>query len=245
MSIIKNIINAVVSKKGYELRAIINRDQGWYVENEEVGPSNIEVKRKRVLSGGSFELPEMIILNRVVAKNLVGSVKKVINVGCGVGTFERIASSMYPDVSFTASEYDEESLDWCKSQYKLENVVFTGDQVEKLLKKNGKYDLAISIDVIEHIKEYASFILQMKELAEVVVITTPNKARNSDSLQAMPPKFTHHIREWTSGEFYWVLRAFFSDVELYSLDDKEDILVPIGVLSERSPLIAVCKGAIG
>jgi hypothetical protein len=53
------------------------------------------------------------------------------------------------------------------------------------------------------------------------------------------------VREWTAGEFYWVLRAFYNDVTLYSMPD---VYVPelclIDIQSTKTPVIAACSEPI-
>ena len=59
---------------------------------------------------------------------------------------------------------------------------------------------------------------------------------------AAPPPVAKHVREWTAGEFYWVLRCHWRDVELYAMPNPYvPEVVPIRVTETSSPLIADCR----
>jgi len=73
---------------------------------------------------------------------------------------------------------------------------------------------------------------------------------------APSPAFSEHVREWTAGEFYWVLSVFWKDVQMYTvlifganLPDYETdptITPPYAAApssSARRPLLALCSGA--
>ena len=36
---------------------------------------------------------------------------------------------------------------------------------------------------------------------------------------ARTPAYSEHVREWTAGEFLWVLRAFYTSVDLFTVPD--------------------------
>jgi 2-polyprenyl-3-methyl-5-hydroxy-6-metoxy-1,4-benzoquinol methylase len=211
-----------------------------YYENNEVGAKNLQVKLERVKNGGPFEWPNIIALNTAVA-SLINDSKKIVNIGAGTGIFEWVASKN-SSALFVASEFDAECVNWCKQNRSRNNIVYCNDTIDALLAKYGKFDLAVSIEVIEHIKDYSKFLTSFSQLADNAIITTPNKARTENDLKAMPPKYYQHVREWTAGEFYWVLKTFYKHVSLYAMPDVyTPEIVPINILSTMTPLIAVCK----
>ncbi len=58
----------------------------------------------------------------------------------------------------------------------------------------------------------------------------------------MPPRYEQHVREWTAGEFHWVLRSFYAEVRIYAMPDVySPVTQEIGPLSTMTPLIAVCR----
>lgn len=249
--LIKALLSKVFSKIGLSIQPI-NKDSilyeenniyeisKEYIENEEYGAINFSEKLARINSGGEFEWPDMVALNHAIAC-LIGDAKKIANIGAGTGTFEWHAS-VDSSIRFIASEFDKECVEWCKKNRQRKNIVYCSKSMEELIKEYGKFDLAITVDVIEHIKDYASFLKGFSTLSDRAIITTPNKLRTTECFIASPPKYHQHVREWTAGEFYWVLRTFYSKVTLYSMQDPYiPQIEKIGLLSKMTPLIAVCE----
>jgi len=211
-----------------------------YYENVEIGPINLTEKIKRTKEGGFFEWPNLVALNQACS-TLINGEKKIVNIGSGTGILEK---HLHVDSSLkiVSSELDDESRNWSIKNRSFKNVTYVGDDMKDLLKKYNKFDVAFCVEVIEHIKNYGEFLGQFSKLANTAIITTPNKARNFNSLTSASPAYYQHVREWTAGEFYWVLRTFYNHVELYSM---ADIYVPslfkVGVLTNKTPLIAYCQ----
>lgn len=215
--------------------------QSYYVENPEIGAKNLSEKLARIENGGPFEWPDMINLNHTIL-SFIGDAKKIANIGAGTATFEwHACENGFEDRQFIASEFDMECLDWCRQNRRRDNIAYTSDPMDKLLAKHGQFDLAVSMDVIEHVKDYKSFLEDFSQLAPRAILTTPNKMRSLESMTSTSPKYHQHVREWTAGEFYWILRMFYSRVELYAMvNASQPGAVKIGLLSTLTPLIAVC-----
>lgn len=211
----------------------------FYQEREDVGPVNLSEKIEREQKGGPFEWPNMVALNQALAC-FIKDAKSIVNIGAGTGAFEWFAS-IDQSLFFTASEFDQDCLDWCRTNRQRPNIIYCSKTMNELLAENGKFDLAVCVDVIEHIKDYGNFLKEFSLLAERAIITTPNKDRNFRSAIAVTPEYYQHCREWNAGEFYWVLKCFYKQVELYAMPD---VYIPetvkIGLMSTLTPLIAVC-----
>jgi len=211
-----------------------------YQENPEVGPENFSEKIAREKKGEPFEWPNMVALNNAVAR-FIGEAKRIVNIGAGTGTFEWFVS-VDKSLQLVASEFDEECIRWCKENRQRENICYCSYDIQELKKRFGRFDLSMAVDVIEHIGDYGIFLRDFSQLADRAIITTPNKARSVEALKVSPPAYYQHVREWTAGEFYWILKIFYSRVELYSMPDVylPDV-IKIGLLSPLTPLIAVCR----
>ena len=93
------------------------------------------------------------------------------------------------------------------------------------------FDIFVTIDNIEHIKDIR-FFKGTFLLTPRAIITTPNKNRDEQSAKASPPKYKPHVREWDSGEFYWILKIFFKDIKLYAMPDVYlPKYIPINIIS--------------
>ena len=211
-----------------------------YAENPEAGGINLEEKKKRNSEGGHFEWPNMVALNWACAK-LIGNAEKILEFGGGTGCFAYEASAD-PDRKIVCVDVDEDAINWAKKQRFRENINYVAGQLPKDL---GPFDLVVSIDVIEHINNFSSFLHTCCQLAPRAILTTPNKQRYDSSDTNGPPSYYQHVREWTAGEFYWVLRSFYKKVRIYSMTN---IYVPdicsIAVRSRLTPLIADCSEPI-
>lgn len=208
-----------------------------YLENQEVGPANWAEKEARIRRGEPFEWPNMVALNWAVA-SMVGAAQRIVELGCGTGCFAYEAASD-PKRFVLGSELDKEVILWAKENRRRPNIQYVSRPVSA---DAGPFDLVVAIDVIEHVKDYAAFIEKCVDLAPRAIITTPNKNRDSQAATASPPSYYQHVREWTAGEFYWVLRIFYQSVKLYGMPNVYiPEVVPIRVTDTLTPLIAVCE----
>ena len=233
-------LNRVVRPTGFEIARKVVDVPGPYRENPEVGSRNFAEKLARIEGGEVFEWPNMVALNRALIP-FIAPARRVVNIGAGTGSFEWFASEN-PEIEFVASEFDRACVEWCRENRQRENITYGSDSMLELLAADDRFELAVSVDVIEHVSDHAGFLREFSRLSDRAIITTPNKSRRHASLTAMPPAYEQHVREWTAGEFYWVLRSFYSEVQLHAMPDVyEPITQRIGPLSSMTPLIAVCS----
>lgn len=250
--IFKKLINRGLKFYGYEIRRkktsfevddkLSDVPTLPYIENLEKGPINFEIKEKRVKEGGPFELPGMIALNQTIV-SLLEDAKKILEVGSGTGCFAWHAA-MDKSRYIVASEIDTITRKWAIQNRPADNLQYVSKWLNDF--KADSFDLIVAIEVIEHIKDYSTFLQQFYRVAPKAIITTPNKSRNDQSAKICPPRHATHVREWTAGEFYWVLKVFYNDVKLHSMPDIHvPKSVPIKITSQMTPLIAICKERIG
>jgi spore maturation protein CgeB len=246
----RRVIGSPLQKAGIEIRRTTNATssiQGEssirvnpaepYLENQQSGPGSMEAKKGRVSSGGFFEWPNMVALNWAVA-TLVGSKKRIIELGGGTGCFAYEAAAD-PNRVVVCSELDTEASDWAQANRNRANILYINRSPRT---EDGPFDLVVSIEVIEHISDYLSFLKTCIELAPCAIITTPNKNRDQQAASVSPPVYEKHVREWTAGEFYWVLRTFYEQVKLFAMPNVYiPEVVPIRVDESMTPLIAICE----
>ena len=71
-------------------------------------------------------------------------------------------------------------------------------------------------------------------------MTTPNRFR--ETAPKLRPEYPQHVREWSAGEFYYTLKAYWDKVALYAMPDVYiPVLEPIDINSTLTPLIAMCE----
>ena len=224
----------------YRKRMIKTRDGVFYQLNNEEGLIDLDERDEQTF----FEYPDMIIANRSIGEHwITPDVHRVVNIGSGVGTFEAQNALKHPSVQFVASEMDATSTEWAKENRSYPNVTYCTDSMEEIIKKcppQKKYDLAVSIDVIEHVADYKSFLDSFVQLADKAVISTPNRDRPSG--QIYRPRYKMHVQEFDAGELYFILKMYYRKVELYSAPDvmKTD-LISVGLYSSYDKLFAYCE----
>lgn len=221
-----------------------------YREGDEAGPQNLAIKLERQAQGGPFE-PWSIALINTAACGLLAPGGSVLEVGCGTGMFASLAAR---DASrrVTASEQDAETLVWAKHHRGAPNIEFCDRRLEDF--DDDAFDVAVAIELIEHVADYAGFLSDLSRVAPRAIVTTPNKNRSPFDAIANTPAYHGHVREWTAGEFFWVLRSFYGQVELFTIADfpaaverlrRDPGFVPsierCSVLSHREPLLASCS----
>lgn len=187
---------------------------GPYQERPEGGPTNIETKLAREAAGGPFEPHSVLLINRA-AVQLVGSPATIFEVGCGTGMFASLVAGRHPTAQVTASELDEKTLAWARANRPAPNLMYRRLTLEECA--TDQFDLVVALEVVEHIFDYAGFLAGCSRVAPRAIISTPNKARDPFSSVANTPAYGEHVREWTAGEFFWVLRCFYDNVGLYTL----------------------------
>ena len=208
-----------------------------YRENSEVGAVNMRDKVERQARGEPFEWPDIVALNQTVA-TMIGDASRIVELGSGTGAFAWEASAD-PRVQLTCSEYDAEAHEWAVQHRSRPNIHYVNGPLRP---EHGPFDLLVTVEVIEHLADYRAFLTLCGSLAPKAIFTTPNKLRSARTATAGPPPYYQHVREWTAGEFYWVLRAFYQKVRLFGMPDPNAVgAVPITVTDTLSPLIAVCE----
>lgn len=234
-------VNRMIGRFGFVIEAIpqdvqARKAEVAYVEREESGAVNWSEKEKRVAGGGPFEWPNIVALNHTVA-DMVGDARSIVELGGGTGTFA-IEAAQVEGRRILCAELDADASDWARANRAHPNIEY----VQRLITpEDGPYDLAVSIEVVEHIKDFNSFLDVCAHVAPRAILTTPNRMRSRTANHAGPPHYKQHVREWSAGEFYWVLRCYWDEVRLYAMPDEYSRgAEPITVVDKKTPLIAIC-----
>jgi hypothetical protein len=234
-------VQRLLAERGYEIVRLRPDDPDGIGQNDGAPRLKLAERLARFEQGGAFEAPEERALSQAVA-HFVGRAKSIVCLGPGTGIFEHFVA-VDPALEILGVVPDADSLSWCRTHRAAANVQFTDRDPAHLLEEYGGFDLALAIDVLDGTDDFADRLCQFSRLSERAVLTVTNRARSHEALVSPRPIDPSHVREWTAGEFYWVLRAFYRAVELYAMPDPAvPRLERVGLFSELSPLIAVCEG---
>jgi hypothetical protein len=166
---------------------------------------------------------------------------RIVELGGGTGCFAYEAAA---DASrfILCTEIDRDASAWAAAHRARPNIRYVGRPPTR---DDGPFDLVVAVEVIEHVADFRAFLGTCAALAPRSLISTPNRLRGPKFDLPGPPPSPKHVREWTAGEFYWVLRGFWRDVRLFGMPDPyTPTVVPMRITDTLSPVIADCRDAI-
>jgi hypothetical protein len=235
----------LLARRGLELAPIVHDFDGGYRANAATSRPKLSeyLARLDATTGYADEIesPAALVLNKAVAR-FVGSARSIINVESESAAFERFVA-VDKCLELLANLRDEGLVEWAANASPHDNVRYCPGDTSCILQEYGRFDLALAIDLIDRREDFSGLLDELSQLSDRVIVTASNKARDPQSFGAASPANPERIREWTAGEFYWVLRSRFQHVDLYGMPDPVvPHTVPVGPLCTLSPLIAVCRG---
>lgn len=154
--------------------------------------------RSRLFPQANWHKNKLIVVNSLLKLN-----KKnvVLNLGSGSGNFEL---RFYKSVNkIVAVDYNDEAIEFLKNQLKarkIKNVVTLNRDIRKLseVKKFGKSDYVLMIDVLEHVslneaKKVLHSIRPLLIKGGVVCVITPNRNSPWIFIEKVLDKFFNNI----------------------------------------------------
>ncbi len=169
------------------------RQRVYYYEDE-------NIKNKQITARYKFSLQ--------FVKN-----KLVVDIGCGARRGPYILSGIASKV--VATDISQETIIYSAKEWPRNNLSYITTDAKFLPFKNDSFDCVISLEVIEHINDYESFLSEVKRVMQaegVFVVSTPNRPVISPGAILSNPD---HIREFDLEEFRNILNGHFSNFTLY------------------------------
>lgn len=148
---------------------------------------------------------------RVAGEMAVG--KRVIDIGCGEGYGPALLAETAAEV--LGVDISEEVIGHAGRRYHAPNLSFKVMDVSSLEVPGGSFDLAVSLQVVEHLADESGYL---EEIARVLgpdssaLISTPNRLTISPGSDT--PINPFHLREYTPGEFKAELAGHFGRVDI-------------------------------
>jgi 2-polyprenyl-3-methyl-5-hydroxy-6-metoxy-1,4-benzoquinol methylase len=211
---------------------------GPYQERPEAGATNLEHKLERVRQGGPFEPYDVTLVNRAVAALLAPHHRSILEIGSGTGMFAAVAATS-GERRIVASEFNAPAREWAIANRAAPNITYCARPLTSFAE--AEFDVVVAVEVIEHLADYGVFLRDVGRVAPEAFLTTPNKGCDPFQSLARMPAFSEHVREWNAGEFYWVLRAFFGSVELYTLPGLAEQVAALRADAAYTPIIVPCS----
>jgi ubiquinone biosynthesis O-methyltransferase len=140
--------------------------------------------------------------------------KRVLDIGCGFGYGSNELAATASRV--VAIDVYDVAIDFARRTYRRDNLEYRcGDFLEVDLEP-GSFDVIVSFEVIEHVRDQAAFAARCAELLApdgVAILSTPNRLVMSPHGGVCDPT---HIREFSPAEFRELLvEGGFAEIDQY------------------------------
>lgn len=142
--------------------------------------------------------------------------KKMLDIacGCGYGTYYFMRKGAK---SAVGGDISAESIECAKNCYQHAGLSYQLFDAEKLPFPNDYFDLIVSFETIEHLKNPRAFLSDCKRVLKhtgVFVCSTPNKEIEPVNTDGKPVN-KYHIREFNVKEFIDLVNEYFKNSETY------------------------------
>ncbi|MFA6268263.1 MAG: class I SAM-dependent methyltransferase [archaeon] len=108
--------------------------------------------------------------------------EKVLDIGCGSGTFSRTLAKKYPQLKIVGVDISKKAINYARKKTMSEgikNINFCVSSIEDIKIKFNDFDVAVVSHIIEHVKNPAKAIIEVKKKLKIggtIFLTTPNYA---------------------------------------------------------------------
>ncbi len=141
--------------------------------------------------------------------------KMILDIACGMGYGSSFLTKFRPK-TVIGVDVSKKAIREGKGFFDAEFLeLLIGDATTNAFQDNT-FDTVISFETIEHIKNYEKFLSEMKRVMKhngTFIVSTPNREAFSGYNEFYINLF--HTKEFTTSEFYILLKSHFDKVELY------------------------------
>ncbi|MHA1378140.1 MAG: class I SAM-dependent methyltransferase [Candidatus Helarchaeota archaeon] len=180
----------ILRKTFFDFIELKNKRDYSLKSGERIVTKNLEKIRKDHIERYNF-------VKRFLKKHYI-----IADIGCGIGYGSNILSSYCKSVySFDKSV---ESVFYARRHYKAPNIKFESADAINLPVPNEFFDVVISFEVIEHIKDDRKYLKEIKRILKtdgLVVLSTPQKTPFK--------KGKFHKREYNVQQFKKLISKYF------------------------------------
>ncbi len=152
--------------------------------------------------------------------------KKVLDFGCGSGYGTVIVSPNC--LSIVGVDISTEAIYYAERNYTKPNLSFL--QVEDVSKNllpfaSESFDVVLSFQVLEHIREASSFfseIVRVLTPGGILILATPDRKYRLFPFQR--PWNIWHVHEYSASQLKKILEQYFIEVEIQKMGGKEEFI---------------------
>jgi 2-polyprenyl-3-methyl-5-hydroxy-6-metoxy-1,4-benzoquinol methylase len=162
---------------------------------------------------------------RFAAPYLIG--KTVLDLGCGTGYGSALLAG--DCASVTGVDISAEAIGYARAKYAAPGLAYdTIDKIEhgsRLRFADASFDAVISFQVIEHVADVPSYLLEVKRLLKpggVFIVATPDRATRLLPLQR--PWNLYHLKEYSHTQFEALFTPYFANVEVLHMSGTRRVI---------------------
>jgi len=139
--------------------------------------------------------------------------KNVLDIACGTGygvAMLRKAGA----AGVCGADLSQGAIDAANKSYGGDGIQFVAADAESFM-LGARYDVITSFETIEHLQHPDRFlqaVLHHLAPGGTFIVSTP--ARYGGTLESKPDN-PFHVREWSAGEFYELLKPLFREISMY------------------------------
>lgn len=137
---------------------------------------------------------------RALKNARVDTFSTVCDLGCGSGALVKQWARMRPDISFTGYEVSPQALTLCRENAPKNTTFVTGADLPV-----GPFQVALALDVIEHITDNEPWLARAAQVGEVLVLHVPLQLSFYTYLR---PAWLKAEREKVGHVHFYTVRSF-------------------------------------
>jgi len=169
--------------------------------------------------------------------------KRVLDAACGTGYGARLLAQVADRV--TGIDISLTAINHARKKYPAVALDFIEGDVIALPFQDSSFDVVVSFETVEHIKEYQKFIKECRRVlvpGGILICSTPNALVSSPGGNVKNP---YHVIEFNPVQFTDLLLGEFALVEMYGQNDVDPVKAAIcGCIVKIKDLLGVKKRLI-
>ncbi|MEO8595303.1 MAG: methyltransferase domain-containing protein [Candidatus Solibacter sp.] len=141
--------------------------------------------------------------------------KRVLDAGCGAG----YGSAALAEVAEHVTGFDiaPEAVEHARAHYPAGNLAFEQASCTALPYDDGRFDLVVAFEVIEHLEHWREFLQEARRVlapSGQLIVSTPNRLYYTES-RGTEGANPFHVHEFDFEEFHRELQQYFPHVSMF------------------------------
>ncbi len=137
--------------------------------------------------------------------------KAVLDIACGNGYGSRYLINKGAK-KVVGGDNSEEAIEYARHHYQKDGLHFLRLDAQEMLFRDNSFDVAVSLETIEHLERYEDFLKECRRVLKddgIFICSTPNRKVTFGS------RDPYHFKEFSVEEFYELIARYFAEVKLY------------------------------